>query len=115
MGSRAENRALLWVPWLWTSGSKRSGYLASFHIEGPGLIPNEKERVTAYCSLEFSLVISQTWSKSGSALLPLTIETRTTRSQAGHKLRPLRKHLAGTLGSSVEGNLLRQEIPHSVL
>lgn len=63
---------------------------------------------------EFSVVISQTWSKSGSALLPLTIETR-TRSQAGHKLLPLRKHLAGTLGTSVEGNLLRQEIPHSAL
>lgn len=53
MGSRAENRAALWVPWLWTSSNEGSGYLASFHVVGAGLIPNEKERITASCSLSF--------------------------------------------------------------
>lgn len=72
MGSRAENRAVLWVRWLWTSGNKRSGYLA--------LIPNEKGSITASCSLS-----SQWWFPEPGASLALLCFLWPLKPESGHK------------------------------
>lgn len=72
MGSRAENRAVLWVRWLWTSGNKGSGYLA--------LIPNEKGSITASCSLS-----SQWWFPEPGASLALLCFLWPLKPESGHK------------------------------
>lgn len=47
------------------SGNRGSGYLASFHVVmGPGFILSEKEGISTFCSLSFSVEVSQTQSNS---------------------------------------------------
>lgn len=75
MGIGAEGRAVLCVPYLWTAADDRSGHLASFRIV-VGCNPEWGQNRHLLQS-GFSIVVSQTQSKSGPAVILLSIRTRT--------------------------------------